>query len=170
MSGHKMDTDECRPMPDRDEAIDRYLWLRPIVRARLIAQVSPDLQEECESLTAHQLRALLLLPEDGLSMRQLAAALDVMGATVTVLADRLVAQGLAVRLPDPADRRVVRLTPTERGRALSSRAADRERRSAAEIFAMLSDAQVAAFLDVMETLAAGSPGTPRPASTREEKC
>lgn len=149
-----------RPRVDRERAIRRYLELRPIVRARLSAAVPAELHKEFESLTPHQLLALLLLPAEGLSMRQLAASLGVMGATVSVLADRLVAQGLAVRKPDPSDRRVVRLAPSERGQALAARAAEQQRRSAAEIFDRLSDAQVVAFLDVLETLAeAQSPGS-----------
>ncbi|MGH8989824.1 MAG: MarR family transcriptional regulator [Acidimicrobiales bacterium] len=155
-----METPEPRQGKDRHEAVRRYLELRPIVRARLAATVPADVHKECGSITAHQLRALLLLPDDGLSMRQLALALGVMGATVSVLADRLVAQGLAVRRPDPRDRRVVRLAPSERGHALAARASARERRSAREIFDRLSEAQVVAFLDVLETLAARAPETP----------
>jgi DNA-binding MarR family transcriptional regulator len=155
-----MGRDERRVKKNREEAIRRYLELQPIVRARLTATVPPDLHREFESITAHQLRALLLLPDEGLSMRQLAVSLGVMGATVSVLADRLVAQGLAVRLPDPSDRRVVRLAPSEHGRALAERAAAQQRRSAAEIFNRLSDVQVIAFLDVLETLAAWTPETP----------
>ena len=149
-----------RERTSREEAVRRYLELRPIVRAHLTASVPADLHKEFESITAHQLRALLLLPDEGLSMRQLAAALGVMGATVSVLADRLVAQGLAVRLPDAADRRVVRLAPSERGRSLAARAAAQQRRSAAEIFNRLNDVQVEAFLDVLETLAAWTPEAP----------
>lgn len=155
-----MGTNERRPKRNREGAIRRYLELQPIVRARLTATVPADLHKEFESITAHQLRALLLLPDEGLSMRQLAVSLGVMGATVSVLADRLVAQGLAVRLPDPNDRRVVRLAPSEHGRALAARAAAQQRHSAAEIFNRLSDEQVVAFLDVLETLAAWTPETP----------
>lgn len=153
---------------DREDAVRRYVELRPAVRARLSASVPEDLRHEFESLTAHQLLALLQLPPDGLSMSQLAATLGVMGATVSVLADRLVAQGLAVRMPDPTDRRVVRLAPSERGRQLVARAAAQQRRSAAEIIDRLSDDQVVAFLDVLETLADGAPDPAAP-DARSEK-
>lgn len=164
---------------DRDRAIQRYLQLRPVVRARLAASVPDDLRREFESVTAHQLLALQLLPPEGLSMRRLAAALGVMGATVSVLADRLVAQGLAERMHDPSDRRVVRLVPTTRGATLVARAAAQQRRSALEVFDRLRDDQVVAFLDVLETLAehAADPGAavqdpppnaPRAGAVREE--
>ncbi len=151
---------EGKPKADREEAVRRYLELRPIVRARLAASVPTDLHQEFESITAHQLQALLLLPDEGLSMRRLATALGVMGATASVLADRLVAQGLAVRLADPADRRIVRLAPSEGGRGLAARAVAQQRRSAADIFDRLNDVQVAAFLDVLETLASWTPESP----------
>lgn len=158
---------------DRTQAIERYLELRPLVRARLAGSVPEDLRQEFDSVTAHQLLALQLLPRDGLSMRQLAAALGVMGATVSVLADRLVGQGLAKRVADPSDRRVVRLVPSERGATLVARAVAQQHRSAAQIFDRLSDAQVVAFLDVLETLA-GQPAdrlpTGQPADqVREEE-
>ncbi len=163
-------TREGRPRTDREDAVRRYLELRPIVRARLSASVPADLRQEFESITAHQLQALLLLPDEGLSMRRLATALGVMGATASVLADRLVAQGLAVRLADPDDRRVVRLAPSEGGRGLAARAVAQQRRSAADIFDRLSDVQVAAFLDVLETLAAWTPEAPSesPAEAQDE--
>lgn len=154
-----------RQRVDREDAIRRYLELRPVVRARLTASVPESLHREFESLTAHQLLALLQLPPEGLSMSQLATVLGVMGATVSVLADRLVAQGVAVRMPDPADRRVVRLVPSERGQRLVARATAQQRRSAAEIFDRLSDDQVVAFLDVLETLAGGMPDAASPGQT-----
>ncbi len=138
----------------RDEAIDRYLELRPAIRARMEASVPEDLRRQFSAVTAHQLRALALLRGGGLSMRQLAAALGVVGATTSVLADRLVAQGLAAREQDPSDRRVVRLVLTGQGRRVASKYLEAQRRAARALFDRLSDAQVDAWLDVLETLAA----------------
>ena len=87
-------------------------------------------------------------------MGELAAFLKVTGAAASVLAERLVGQGLAVRHADPADRRVVRLAPTPDGMAVAERYRDNQRRGVAALLDRLSDAQVAAWLDVMETLAA----------------
>lgn len=139
----------------RSEAVERFLELRPLVRARMETAVPPELTAEFQSVTAHQLRALELLPaEDGLTMRQLAAALGVMGATVTELADRLVVRDLARREHDSTDRRVVRLVPTERGRQLADSYRRAQRQAADAAFDRLSAAQVATLLDVMQTLAA----------------
>ncbi len=138
---------------DRKDAVQRYLELRPIVRARMAGAVPPELRQEFESVTPHQLRALLLLPEAGLSMHKLALSLEIMDATASVLADRLVAQGLASRVPDPSDRRVVRLVASERGKILADRFRETQLRAAEDLFDSLSDDQARAFLDVMETLA-----------------
>ncbi|HET9077065.1 MAG TPA: MarR family transcriptional regulator [Acidimicrobiales bacterium] len=138
----------------REGAIDRYLQLRPSIRARMESSVPEGLRAEFASVTAHQLRALALLEDGGLSMRQLASALGVMGATTSVLADRLVAQGLAVREHDPGDRRVVRLLLTEEGRRVADRYQEAQRRAARSLFDRLSDEQIVAWMGVLETLAA----------------
>ncbi len=142
------------PPTDRDAAVTRYLQLRPLIKARLAEAMPADLREEFAAVTPHQVRALLALPREGLSMRQVAAALGVTGATASVLADRLEGQDLARREHDGEDRRVVRLVPTDRGWSLAGRVAAAEQETARLLFDRLSDAQVAAWLDVLETLAA----------------
>lgn len=138
---------------DRSQAVSRYLELRPIVRAHMAAVVPPELQREFESVTPHQLRALVLLSDFGLSMHRLALALGVTDATATVLAGRLVSQGLAIRESDPSDRRVVRLSASDKGKKLARRYTEVQLSAAEKLFELLSDSQVAVFIDLMETLA-----------------
>lgn len=154
---------------ERERAIARYLALQPRIKARMEASVPEELRTEFASVTAHQLRALVALPENGLSMRHLSEAMNVMGATASVLADRLVVHGLVVREHDPADRRVVRLVPTERGTALARRYQQAQRAAAETLFDRLTDEQVEAWLDVLETLAADGddPADARPSPTRQ---
>lgn len=134
----------------------RYLELRPLVRAHMAAVVPSELQQEFESVTPHQLRALVLLSDTGLTMHKLALALGITDATATILADRLVSQGLAIRQSDPSDRRVVRLVASGNGRDLAQRYTKVELTAAGELFELLSDEQVIGFIDVMETLAGAS--------------
>lgn len=138
---------------NRTKAVSRYLELRPVVRRRMESYIPPRLREEVAGLTPHQLRALLSLPQAGLSMSELAETMQVTGATASVLADRLVALQLACRRPDATDRRVVRLVPSEKGLAVGKKARMAQRRMAESLFGRLSDEQVEAFLDVMETMA-----------------
>lgn len=149
----------------RDDAVERFVRLRPAVLARMTASVPAELRAEFESVTGRQIQALNALPAAGLTMRELASSLGVTGATASVLGDRLVSQDLAVRSPDPADRRVVRLAPTPRGTELAARYRQAQRAAVASLFHALTDEQVEAWLDIMQTVAAGA--TPAGAGTGE---
>jgi MarR family transcriptional regulator, transcriptional regulator for hemolysin len=138
----------------RAQAVERVVELRPAVLALMRESVPNELQGFGQA-TGRQLQALARLPADGMTMRELAAFLRVTGAAASVLADRLVGPGLAVRLADPGDRRVVRLAPTPAGMAVAERYRENQRRAVGAALDRLSDAQVIAWLDVMETLAAG---------------
>ena len=73
-------------------------------------------------LTISQLKALILLAQDGrLRCRELADGLGIAPSATTPLVDRLVAQKLARRQPDPGDRRIVWIEPTARGAAIYSK-------------------------------------------------
>jgi DNA-binding MarR family transcriptional regulator len=138
----------------RAQTVARVVELRPVVLALMRESVPEQLQAGLGQATGRQLQALAHLPQEGLTMGELAGFLRVTGAAASVLADRLVGQGLAVRHADPGDRRVVRLAPTPDGMAVAERYRDNQRRAVAALLDRLSDAQVAAWLNIMETLAA----------------
>lgn len=73
-------------------------------------------------LTPAQYRIMKLAGAGGERSTRLAQRLAVAKPTLTALADGLVAAGYASRTPEPGDRRVVRLTLTEAGRAALDRA------------------------------------------------
>lgn len=137
----------------RAQVVTRIAELRPVVLAAMRESVPDELQGFGHA-TGRQLQALARLPRDGMTMGGLAAFLKVTGAAASVLAERLVAQGLAVRLPDPGDRRVVRLAPTPAGMSLAGRYRDYQCRAVAVLLDRLTDDQAAAWLDIMEALAA----------------
>jgi DNA-binding MarR family transcriptional regulator len=143
----------------------RIAELRPTVLA-LTRESVPDELQGFGQATGRQLQALARLPLEGMTMGELAAFLNVTGAAASVLADRLVAQGLAVRHPDPGDRRVVRLAPTSEGMAVAERYRAGQRRAVAVLLDRLTDGQVAAWLDIMEALAASREPAP-PAAAPE---
>ena len=142
----------------RERTVARVVELRPVVVALMRESVPEELQGFGQA-TGRQLQALARLPEDGMTMGELAAFLKVTAAAASVLAERLVAQGMAVRRATPGDRRVVRLAPTPEGMAVAERYRDNQRRAVAALLDRLSDVQVAAWLDIMETLSAGDPGS-----------
>ncbi|AJZ84029.1 MarR family winged helix-turn-helix transcriptional regulator [Streptomyces antimycoticus] len=89
-------------------------------------------------------------------MADLAQHLEVVPRAVTTLVDALEAHGSVRRVPDPSNRRVVRIELTDTGRA-TLRALREARRAAAEdILAPLSDQQRDALGDLLNTLS----GTP----------
>jgi DNA-binding MarR family transcriptional regulator len=93
-------------------------------------------------LTPAQYRIMKLASAGGERSTRLAQRLAVAKPTLTALADGLVAAGYASRIAEPGDRRVVRLTLTEAGRAALDRA----------------DQAYAAWLDGLLT-ATGEPAT-----------
>jgi DNA-binding MarR family transcriptional regulator len=73
-------------------------------------------------LTPAQYRIMKMASAGGERSTRLAQRLAVAKPTLTALADGLVAAGYASRTAEPGDRRVVRLTLTEPGRAALDRA------------------------------------------------
>lgn len=70
-------------------------------------------------LSLRQLTALYVIRELAPNPGQLAQELQVTAAVVTGIVDRLERRGFVARSGDPADRRRIRLTCTEAGRAAS---------------------------------------------------
>ena len=149
----------------REQVAARVVELHPVVLAMMREPVPYELQGFGQA-TGRQLQALARLPRDGMTMGELAAFLKVTGAAASVLAERLVTQGLAARQSDPGDRRVVRLAPIPEGIAVAERYRDNQRHAVAALLERLSDAQVAAWLDIMEALAAGGEPAPRAAAAQ----
>ncbi|WP_119420297.1 MarR family winged helix-turn-helix transcriptional regulator [Desertibaculum subflavum] len=90
--------------------------------AYLIASVNRQLEEELveklrpQGIPLEQSRILGILADGkGRPMTELAAQVLVEAPTLTKIIDRMVAQSLVYRAPDPADRRRVLIFPTRRG-------------------------------------------------------
>ena len=93
-------------------------------------------------------------------MADLAERLEVVPRAVTTLVDGLEASGKVRRVPDPANRRVIRIELTDDGRS-TLRELHRARRSAAEeILAPLTGDQREALGGLLNTLIDGSPVEP----------
>ena len=90
--------------------------------AYLIASVNRQLEEELveklrpQGIPLEQSRILGILADGkGRPMTELATQVLVEAPTLTKIIDRMVAQSLVYRAPDPADRRRVLIFPTRRG-------------------------------------------------------
>ncbi|CAL9358282.1 hypothetical protein SUDANB58_00604 [Streptomyces sp. enrichment culture] len=90
-------------------------------------------------------------------MADLAERLEVVPRAVTTLVDGLEAAGKVRRVPDPANRRIIRIELTADGRT-ALRELRRARRSAAEeILAPLTDGQREVLGGLLDTLIDGAP-------------
>lgn len=85
-------------------------------------------------------------------MAELAAAEQVRAPTMTRVVDALVADGLAEREPDPADRRIVRVRATERGRDLLEAGRRRRVRALTERLGKLAESERRALERAAELL------------------
>jgi DNA-binding MarR family transcriptional regulator len=83
-----------------------------------------------------------LREEDGLSQRDLARRLQLEAPTLTRHIDRMAAEGLLVRKPDPRDRRVTRIMITAEGRKLHDRLSEVARAREAEFRSLLSAREI----------------------------
>lgn len=159
-----MATSTMEGRTERSALVERFLELQPVLSRRLGACLTPELREQLGSITIHQMQVVMRLKPGPLTMRELARDLDISESATTAAADRLVRQGLAERRADPADRRVVRLALSERARAFTEKFLQARRDQVHQAFKVLSDAQVSAFVDVLETLVEGE-GAQRSGST-----
>jgi len=157
-----------RTSATRQALIDRMSALKPALDRKMRVRLPDDLRADLQSITIHQLEALSLLDRGGLRMSELARELDISEPASTALADRLVRGGLVERHADPDDRRIVRLELSRAGRDLMSRWGSHRRRMMTATFEVLSDRQLTALIDILETLAADAPAE-APAPTGKER-
>jgi DNA-binding MarR family transcriptional regulator len=88
-----------------------------------------------------QLRVLTIVANNGhTNMNRLAEALGVVPSSASRLCDRLEATGLLRRVPDPRDRREVRLMLTPAARRLLEELRERRRSALAGVLARMSPA------------------------------
>ena len=146
----------------RRELAGEAVSLIPVLKRRLQATLPVRLQQELGTTTTHQLEALHLLyltvaaadDRSGATMNELARRQGCALSSATALADRLLAQGLAVRIQDQADRRVVRIAPTVKGEELCARFAEVKRDLALQAMAALTDDEMATLIRLLRKVAA----------------
>ncbi|PNU06809.1 MarR family winged helix-turn-helix transcriptional regulator [Novosphingobium guangzhouense] len=100
-----------------------------------------------------QLKLLMLLERAGpIRSTDIAEALGQAPRTVTEAVDALERDGLAMRTPDPTDRRAKQISLTPAGGTMAQDAAPYRDAFAAEFFANLPQADMEQFLSILKTL------------------
>lgn len=98
-------------------------------------------------------------------MADLAERLEVVPRAVTSLVDGLEANGKVRRVPDPANRRVIRIELTDDGHTALRELHAARRAAAEEILAPLTDEQREALGGLLDTLIDGTAAAPRQGDT-----
>ncbi|MFF5967973.1 MarR family winged helix-turn-helix transcriptional regulator [Streptomyces collinus] len=93
-------------------------------------------------------------------MADLAERLEVVPRAVTTLVDALEASGKVRRVPDPANRRVIRIELTDDGRGALRELRAARRSAAEEILAPLTGGQRETLGGLLDTLIDGTPAGP----------
>jgi DNA-binding MarR family transcriptional regulator len=106
-------------------------------------------------LSPHQARALgVVCAGEGTRLSDLAEALHIAPRSATEVADALEARGLAVRSPDPTDRRAVVVTPTAAGRRVAQEVTEARAADTRDLFARLDPDQRAGLARILRALVA----------------
>ncbi len=152
MNGPVLPDVETRASADHHQAL--RLWLRLLAcTGKIEAEIRTRLRDGFgTTLPRFDLMAQLERNPRGLRMTELSKRLMVTGGNVTGITDQLVEEGLVKREPDPDDRRafVVRLTPA--GRRTFDRMAKEHEAWIVELFAGLSEAEMARMYGLLARL------------------
>jgi DNA-binding MarR family transcriptional regulator len=142
----------------RRALLDRLLAAQSELRRRFHAAVPPSLQGEFAEfggITVHQMEVVRrLLLGDEMTMRDVAAAHGIGPSGATQLVDRLERRGLVTRARDLRDRRVSRVLPTDRARAMAQRFKGGLSQAAESVFDALDDGELQTYVELTERVAA----------------
>ena len=128
--------------PDQPSDVDPSVGDLIFRITRRLRHASAEVTEPL-GLNPHQVRALHVMlrsSEEGARPTTIAERLHVAPRSATDVIDALVSKGLATRVPDPADRRAVRIHLTDEGRDVLVTRADVARdRIHAQAFGVLTE-------------------------------
>jgi len=147
------------PAPSRAELIERFLELQPRMRRWFTRVIPADIHAEMGAVTMQQMHALHTIARRGaVTMGELAGCLDAASlSSATQMSDRLVRLGLADRMSDPEDRRLVRVALSPRGRDLLARRDVAWRTGVAQALRGLTDEECASLVRLLERVAGSAP-------------
>ena len=110
-------------------------------------------------ITLPQLAILDLLNRSGeLSMSDMARFMNVTTAAMTGIIDRLVRDGYVMRIPDPDDRRVIKIKLTAKGSSAAKNILEQRRRLITKIFGVLSRDEREEYIKILTRIQDGLKG------------
>lgn len=126
----------------------------------LVGIAAASIAEVDDAVTLPQLRVLVMVSTRGpMNLAAVAAGLEVSASNASRICDRLMKAGLLDRREDPADRRNVTLTITDRGQAIFNKVSQHRRRAIERMLRNLDARQRQRLAEALDTLAtaAGEP-------------
>jgi DNA-binding MarR family transcriptional regulator len=133
--------------------VEGYLATMGELHRRFSRTVPDDLRQQLERVTAYQCESLVFIVANApLTMNDVARNQGVGMSSCTALVDRLQRQGLVERAADPADRRIVRVVPTETGVRLVERFLAHKRRVARTAISALSRDELDTLLSLIRRM------------------
>ncbi|MDY0396903.1 MarR family winged helix-turn-helix transcriptional regulator [Virgibacillus halophilus] len=104
-------------------------------------------------ITSPQFIALQwIIEEDNLTIGELSNKISLAFSTTTDLVDRLEKNGLVQRTKDESDRRVVRIIPLEKGKAIINEVIEKRREYLGEVIGSFTTEQAEALDELLEQL------------------
>jgi DNA-binding MarR family transcriptional regulator len=130
------------------------VWLRMLKATKLVeATVRENLRVEFDTtLPRFDVLAALYRFEDGLKMSELSAALRVSNGNVTGIVERLVADGMVLRIPVAGDKRATLVRLSIKGRETFARMAEAHAGWVNGILQDLSDEDCEQAIGILETV------------------
>lgn len=147
-------TVEPRSKPEAAGHLRLRLWVRLLRAARPIeAELRRRLAREFGvTLPKFDVMAALARREAGMTMTEVSRLLMVSNGNVTGLVDRLVAEGLVMRIANEKDRRATFVRLTNKGLRLFQTMAQAHERWVNEILGSFSDEQSEAMVGLLDAL------------------
>lgn len=133
------------------------LWIRLLGVTRAAeAELREVLRKDhATTLPRFDVMAALHRRSDPVTMGELSRLLLVSNGNATAVVDRLEAEGLVARQPDPADRRTVRVALTAEGRVAFERLAAEHEAAVDRLFGALDEAGIEAMTVELKRLRGG---------------
>lgn len=130
------------------EFADKLNEVMPVILKEFVRRQASELFEG--KVTLPQFLILDFLNTHGeTKMKDLAGVMQVTTAAMTGITERLVKGGYAVRVFDPADRRIIRLALTPKGTTLVKKVTLQRRQSAIRVFGSLPEADRRDYLRIL---------------------
>lgn len=174
-----LDALHCTPRDSVDALLGSWeqrrpdLDFRPVAVISRLARVRDHVDAELDrvfsvhGLTAPSFAVLVTLARvddgGGVSQRRLMDELGLTSGTVSVRMDRLVAEGLVDRRPDPSSARNTRISLTERGRELFERVVPAHLANQRRLLSALSELELDALAGLLRKLLVEFEGSRPPA-------